>query len=495
MSSTPCHDECTYLIELAHRLEQSMTETDKQLNKWYEDANTLLRSANLESLAGERELEKLSLQLRTEWLRYANHISSKYLRSPPHFQMVYLPSGNQNPLPYDRWNKPVSLEQRAANFRSAPSGWKADHILFNSGMGAVSCLLQVMRKLFEPRPGNPMRFNGVGGYFEIMDLMQFSHDELFQFRIFQQQQQFQRSVASGASQLLYIEPVYTLLGRLEVFDMDAFLAAWHQRPENTPTAIVVDTTFVGNRFPMKEFLRQLTPHEPRVVVQISSTLKLDQEGLEFSNAGLMSIFSTTEPIVSGLGKRLRKYRASMGLGLTLEQTAALDYTGFLDASLSTQHADGIFRNNALLAQEMEVGDNRLFAERFHPVLQESLHSTPWAVSPFVNLQLRSETSQIERELLKHVLFREASQRGLTFKPGSSFGFRAHRVETSIQDERGGVQVIRVAMGCREGPSLGGAIKLLNDISRMGTFDAVRAKYPELLETVLKIAQPEEKEAD
>jgi hypothetical protein len=488
MSFTPCHDECIYLIELAHRLEQAMTEAGDQLKGWHENADALLRSAELESLKGEWELENLSLQLRTEWLRYANHISSRYLKSPPHFQKVHLPSGENNPFPYDRWNQPLTLERRAASYRTAPAGWEADHIIFNSGMGAITCLLQVMRKIFEPKPGSPMHFHGVGGYFEIMDLMQFSHDELFQFQIFQEQKQFQLSVAQGKSQLLYIEPVYTLLGRLEVFDMNGFLAAWHQRPGNVPTAIILDTTFIGNRFPVDEFLERLGLHKPRVVIQVSSTLKLDQEGLEFSNAGLMSIYSTTGPVVSGIAKRMRKYRAAMGLGLTFEQIAALDYRGFLDADLCERHSTSIFNNNAHLARHMEVGDGLIFINKFHPTLQERYQSTSWAVAPFVNLQLRTETDQQERELLKHVLFKEANQRGLTFKPGSSFGFRAHRVETSIQDELGGVQVIRVAMGCRPGPSVNGTIDLLNNISRMGTFEFIKSRYPKLVETTRKFAE-------
>ena len=109
------------------------------------------------------------------------------------------------------------------------------------------------------------------------------------------------------------------------------------------------------------------------------------------------------------------------------------------------------------------------------------------MSPFVNLQLESTTDKQDRELLKHVLFKEARLRGLSFRPGSSFGFRAHRVETSIQNEQG-TQVIRVAMGCRNGPSVEGTIQLLNDISRMKDFATIREKYPDLVETVRKFAE-------
>ena len=128
----------------------------------------------------------------------------------------------------------------------------------------------------------------------------------------------------------------------------------------------------------------------------------------------------------------------------------------------------------------------LFIGKHHPALQE-FPSRSWAVAPFVNLQLEPDTEQQDRELLKHVLFKEARLRGLSFRPGSSFGFRGHRVETSIQNEQG-TQVIRVAMGCRKGPSVEGTIQLLNDISRMKSFAVVREKYPDLVETVRKFSE-------
>lgn len=488
MSTTPCHDECLYLIQLANRLEKSMTEFVDPLGSWYRKANELLQSPGLESLNGELYLENLSLELRTEWLRYANHISSRYLKSPPHFQTVRLPSGEINPFPYDRWNKPGSLERRAAGYHSTPENWVAEHVIFSSGMGAITCLLQVVRRIFEPKSGSALRLHGIGGYFEIMDLMEATHDELFQFRIFQDQREFQLSVARGESQLLYIEPVFTMLGCLEVFDLNGFIEAWHQRSDQPPTAIVLDTTFVGNRFPINEFLDRLGSLKPRVVIQISSTLKLDQEGLEFSNAGLMSIYSTIEPVTSGIATRMRKFRATMGLGLTIEQIAALDYPGFLDSGLCEKHSTGIFNNNALLARQLVVGESLLFIAKSHPELQDN-NSLPWSIAPFVNVQLRADTDKYDRALLKHVLVREANRRDLTFKPGSSFGFRSHRIETSIQ-EKHGIQTIRIAMGCRAGPSLQGTIILLNEISHLGTYEKVRTKYPELVDIVLKYAEQE-----
>jgi hypothetical protein len=479
MADTPCRDECNYLIRLADRLAGAMPDAEEQLRTWNERASDLLRSAALESLQGEAELEQLSLQLRAAWLRHANRISSRYLKSPPHFQVVRLPSGEKNPFPYDRWYKPWPLEARAARFRGAPAGWTAEQVMFNSGMATVICLLQVMRVMYQPSSSNPLLLAGVGGYFEIMGLMQDMQDELLRFRIYDDPHEFLESVARDSAQLVYIEPVYTQAGGLRVLDLEGFLEAWQHRTGKIATTLVLDTTFVGNRLPVHEMLARLGPHRPRVVIQISSLLKLDQEGLEFSNAGLMTVYSTSQEIATGIGKRMRKFRAAMGLGLTQDQATALDYPGFLDPERSERHAAAVFRNNALLAQRLETGMNLLFTGKSHPSLQPEI-TGPLAIAPFVNVFLRPDTSSYDRELLKHAMHAEAARYGIGFQPGSSFGFRSHRVETSIQSEVG-VQVIRVAMGCRTGPSLEATIKMLNEISRMASFDVLRERYPRLAE--------------
>jgi hypothetical protein len=459
-------------------MQDVMSGNDGRLGQWLERAGELLRSSRLESLAGEAELETLSLQLRTAWLRYACHVSSRYLKSPPHFQILEMPSGGRTQSPYDRWNKPEMLEARAADFRAPPAGWHAGHVMFNSGMGGIACLLQVLRHMYSPGAGSTLRLHGIGGYFEIMDIYRDTDDELFRLRIFADQAEFRQSVAREESHLVYIEPVYTRRGDLHVFDQTEFLQAWQQRPGRVPSIIVLDTTFTGNRFPLSEFLAQLAPQPPRAVLQLSSTLKLDQEGLEFSNGGLLSIYSTTEEIAGGIGRRMRKYRAAMGLGLTLDQTAALDYPGFLDPDSSNRHAQAVFANNARLARQLVVGPERLFVGKSHPALQGHAGNA-WAVAPFVNVHIAPDTDVVDRELLKQVIHLEAGQRGLSFQPGSSFGFRGHRVETSIQAEEG-IQVIRVAMGCRRGPSLTGTIDLLNELGQAGSFVNLRARYPQLV---------------
>jgi len=490
MSDTPCSDECNYLIELAHRLETSIEDAGERLKLWHESANALLQSPDIESLAGERALEQLSLQLRSEWLRYANSISSCYLKSPPSFQLPRIPSGDTAATPYDRWMQPIALEKRANNYHRVPEGWHADHVMFNTGMGAITCMLLVMRTMFHPRAASPLRFHGLGGYFEIMDLITANNDELFQARIFQDQKQLRDSVSVGGSQLLYIEPVSCRFN-LDIFDLEKFLSAWKQRPGNIPTILIFDTTLTGNLFPIEEVLTRTDPYKPAVVIQISSTLKLDQEGLEFSNGGLMSVYSTKPENTADMSFRMRRFRSAMGLGLNMDQIAALDYPGFLEQAISDRHSAAIFETNEYVARRVDAGDGLLFDSISHPALNGD-STCPWAVAPFVYLRLRKGSNKEDLEFLKYVFFTESQKRNMTFQPGSSFGFRGHRCELGGIRDVPGYETIRVAMGCRRGPNIQEAIQLINELSHMQTFDKLRAKYPALVEVARNAAEQKKK---
>jgi len=490
MSETPCYDECRYLIRLADRLESLISAENSGLKDWRDRANALLHSQDLESLTGERTLDDLALQLRREWLHFANSVSSRYFRSPTSFQLPRLPSGSAAPTPYDRWMQPVSLEQRASGYHPAPEGWRADHVLFNTGMGVVTCLLPVLRTMFQPRTDSPLRMHGLGGYFEIMDLITANNDDLFQASIFRDQAQLRTSVSSGESQVIYVEPVSCRFD-LDVFDLDAFLDAWKQRPQNIPGVIVFDTTLTANRFPIAEVLQRLQPGKPWAVVQFSSVLKLDQEGLEFSNGGLMSVYSVNAGNMEDFSFRMRRFRSAMGLGLTMDQLAMLDYPGFMDQAIIERHANAIFENNAYLAKRVDTGEDLLFDSKSHPVLNGDTEY-PWAVAPFVYFQLRKGSDKEDLQLLKHVFYNEAEKRGLTFMPGSSFGFRGHRCELGGIRDVPGYETIRVAMGARKGPNVDEAVKLLNDLGLMRDFGRIREMYPELVDVARKEAEQKKK---
>ncbi len=447
----------------------------------------------LESDAGEAELDRLTILLRSGWLMHANSVSSRYFKSPPSFQRPVTPSGAVALTPYDRWMEPVALEARARNYRRALPGWHVDHVMFNTGMSAMTGLFMVMRTMFQPRAAAPLHCHGLGGYFEIMDLMAANNDELFRTNIVHSQEALMESVSAGGSQLLYVEPVSCRFD-LEVFDIESFLNAWQKRPARVPSVLIFDTTLTGNLFPVADLLKRMGSHQPLAVIQVSSMIKLDQEGMEFSNGGLMSIYSANRGVVEDLSFRMRRFRSAMGLSMGMDQVAALDYPGFLDSSVMARHSQSVFENNAAVARKVEVGEDRLFASCSHPSINAAGGARAWSVAPFFYLRLRPGSTKEDLQLLKFVVNSEVESRGMAFQPGSSFGFRGHRCELGGIRDVDGYETIRVAMGSRPGPALEGVISLLNELSRVGDFDTLRARYPGLIEIARKADEAKKKHA-
>jgi hypothetical protein len=207
----------------------------------------------------------------------------------------------------------------------------------------------------------------------------------------------------------------------------------------------------------------------------------------------MSIYSSTSESTADISFRMRRFRSAMGLGLNMDQVAALDYPGFLDQAVSDHHSTLIFVNNAYVARHVDTGRELLFDAKSHPVLNGD-SSCPWAVAPFVYLRLRKGSNKEDLQFLKYVFFTEAEKRRLMFQPGSSFGFRGHRCELGGIRDVAGYETIRVAMGCRSGPHMNETIKLINDISHMQTFDRLRSGYPQLIDVAHKAAALKKKHA-
>jgi len=220
---------------------------------WYATLDKVCGSSDIESVQGEQKLDQLALDLRTGWLQYANSVSSRWLKSPPDFQVPTLPSGEEAGVAYDRWLEPASLEARAAEYRPAPPGWFAEHSVFNTGMAAVTTLFAVLRTMFQPAPANPLRLHGLGGYFEVMDIIAANNDALFQTQIMPDQAPLLESIARGGSQIIYIEPVSCRFS-LEVIHIERFFEAWMKRPANSPAVLIFDTTLTANRFPISDVL-------------------------------------------------------------------------------------------------------------------------------------------------------------------------------------------------------------------------------------------------
>lgn len=487
-------DEAARLLALADAIEAAQPKAERGfLQHWRGQVRAWLANPKLETLAGERALDALALDLRYRWLTQAHGLSGRYLMSPPHSQTKALPGRETIGYPYDRWLKPEHLEDRLRAHRDTPAGWRQDALLFASGMAALSTLLHHVRG------AGAKTLHWWGGYFEIARLLHLACDTRFQGRRHAQQQSLCDTVRAGHGDLFLIEPVAADFP-LEVFDQDAFAAAWRARPGiaqgGRPAMIVIDTSLTGDAYPIAELCARLGPHPPVAVVQVASGLKLDQQGLELANAGLVNVYvpdaEDAAKRLARLSENLKIARTTFGAGLSQDEYAALSAPFFLDRTSLRDHGARVFANAATFARALapcaKPGGGGLITEVVHPALAPK-DARPWARAPFVNLRYAADGADA-RHILRAVLEFEAQRRGFTFVSGSSFGFRGHRFEMGVAKPVRH-DTLRVAPGSRAGPALDGVIGLFKDLSAFEDFARLRAAYPDIVAATPKARAAED----
>lgn len=496
MPDTPCLSECTHLIALAEGL-QSAAHDETFLNDWFAQAKALRDSPNLETLVGERDLDMLAFDLRYRWLQFTYAQSARYLMSPPQGQRKLLPVNERIGYPYDRWIKPRLLEERLGDLHPAPKGWKGRAILFANGMAALSATLQMYRgqshKMWT-RPPGPLSLHWFGGYFEIIKVLHLVCDDFLHGRKHAHQQGLNDAVERGIADLVLIEPVAADMS-LAVFDLDGFIAAWQRRTVKRPCTIIIDASLSGPVFPVDKLCTSLRADPPAMVIAIRSGLKLDQQGLELANAGLVNVYL---PNTSSGAKRLERVedrfkttRTTLGVGVSQDEYAALTAPFFLNRTSLAQHSRAVFTNNRRFAEALAPhvkGRNGLIADISHPCLGPS-RALDWAQAPFVTVRYRGDQNNA-RAFMRAVLEFEAQARKLCLVPGSSFGFRGHRFEMGFSGDLKHT-TLRVAMGARQGPSIDAIIKLFQDLCAFANFAALREAYPQLVKDKPKDRTDEE----
>jgi hypothetical protein len=474
--SATCREEAQDLLALAEPLTDAVPRIGDALSRWRAALLSLLEGPEVETLAGEQKLDALTAALRETWLRAAHSYSNPQWKSPPHALKRALPGGGSISYNYERALRPTSIETRLAAFRPAPPGWDEAHLVFASGMAAISTLLQAHLRLARPRTGDPTMLAALwGGYFETYILLDTLRGPGFGWFRPATQAELAEATSKGAYDVLIAEPV-TYDWDLAVLDLDLLRDAWAQRSASPrPGAIVLDTTLSGDELSHTRLLETFGDSPPALVAVVSSGSKLDQQGLELTNVGLLSLFTpagATRP-AGDIARYLEKLRSSFGTGLSLDELVVLEAPFFLDRAGSTRFARAVFESNAILARRVtRLGG--LFASLNHPARRPE-DGCPWAVGPFVVFDLRQEAPEHHRLLLA-VVQEEARRRGLSLTLGSSFGFRGHRFEAIQPEPMGSKGLFKVALGARGGPSREGIVELFDTLSSYPDIQALRRTF-------------------
>jgi len=470
-------DEARYLLAMADEIILSRPQSAGALAAWRQSLFSFISDIGQDSIAREAELERFSLELRAIWLQIAHEHTDQHLKSPLKGQKMTLPLGQSFDLTYERLMLPTAIEARCKRYRPAIPGWAAGHLLFRNGMAAITSLLQCIRPYFFGRNHPPIAVDFFGGYFETQRTFDMLSSPLMTFQRYPKSDDFLDAVEVNEADVLFVEPV-SYDWDMEVLELDRLYSALRKR-QSQPKMIVVDTTIVGHTFPLHEFLKALPGDPPPVVVQISSGLKLDQEGLELSNAGILSIYGHETAVktfpVNRLLSKLSGSRKINGAGLSAYETALLDTPWFLNPKRFADHSNAVFQNNKTLAVTLSAiieASDGIFEKVSHPSLSAASH-LPWAAAPFVVFHFReafdheSTHARVTETLLKH-----SSRDGIGFfGTGMSFGFRSHRFEIikpeKILHPKGTAKgLLKVAMGSRNGPMASAVTELLTNLAKL-----------------------------
>jgi hypothetical protein len=476
INAKPVEHEARHLLKMADDIILNIPETAKLFSSWREEVHALIVDPIRETVCGESELDRLSMKLRGNWMKIAHAHSDPHLKSPLQGSKIRFPMGERSKHTYERLISPKSLEERCEKYRPTPHGWRSRHMLFRSGMAAITAFLQNVRPHLFNEDHEPIILDFFGGYFESKRLFDLFSSPLFSFRRHASQDQLLQAIEKSEGQLLFLEPV-AYDWEMEALNLDKLHTALASRKQ-MPRMIVLDTTIIGDTFPMKQFLSSLPGKPPPIVMQISSGLKLDQEGLELANVGIVSVFwskAETEQKEAALtlSRKMRQNRKITGTGLSVDEIALLDAPWFLNLSSFKMHCRSIFENNRRLAAALSpivAASNGGFTHVSHPSLSESAHF-PWAVAPFVVLHLHEELDNEENHArLITLLLKKSQINNLGFGEGMSFGFRSHRFEiiqpNSVFHPNGRAKgVLKVAMGCRQGPIRDEIIHILTTIAK------------------------------
>lgn len=464
---TASHDlatECDRLIALAQGMPAVAERRRAIAGAWYSQLLDLTQAASLETPDGERKLDALVGQLRRAWMATAHEHADLTYRSLLSNERKVLPSRMTMAYGYERSLEENPLEARLPAYRPVPAGWSARHLLFSSGMAALSGIMQTLPAILDSR-ANPRSLLVAAAYFETLDLVALGTHGC-SARIVTDDTTFGAACEAQVPDAAFVEPI--------VYDpwlrpFDVRRAAGMLAALRTPPVLVIDSTLVGPTLPMARILDEARTLP--LIVQASSGLKLDQAGLELANVGIVSLYApaSEQAKLDAAADRLCVVRRLNGTALTIDTVALLDIPFFLDAATFHEYCTPVFAHNARLARAVPAGG--LFETIAHPGLDPQ--GNPAAQAPFVFFHLREDEAVRYTDLERLVLDR-ASARGLALERGGSFGFRGHRCEAVHLDGAARNGVFKVALGARSGPSVDGIITLLADIAAFPTVAAARS---------------------
>lgn len=412
-------------------------------------------------LQADNELQRYIGELRAGYLRQsASRLAGDWLTPPTGRRFEFPGTGIAYDYAYDRQHPPVALERRLR--RGGRGRRRKGGLLAGSGMAAIGIVLQSLAELLQT-----VRIAAFASYFETFTLFRLLRVD---FRRALTQDELHRASRADRRNILYIEPVQ-YNWRLEGVDWDGLIQSIDAADD--PPIVILDTTLCGASSLLDDAIDRLADSACPLLVCVRSGLKLDQEGLELANLGVVEWWP--RPDCADAWARLSKvaaaYRTVAGLGLGRREACALAPRFVLNRRRAEAFAAGVGRSNRTLFAEVELAGG-IFSHK-------TFASGGWEV-PFVLFHLRQGGFRSYRELAG-LIAREAQRRRLDLTMSGSFGFRTERFETILPNEqrRSGEApegVLKFACGSYRGPRFWEVVDMLNELAGFGSLQEAAQRW-------------------
>lgn len=444
--------------------------------EWEKNVDIIINSFsiknNLNSELLFNDISTLSMKLREIWLQHVQNITNKHLKSPPLNTIKNLPQSKKIDFSYERNIQPDFLENKVDLYREVPTNWELSNVLCSSGMAAISIIMQSYFAMYKPSLQKKLVISTWRDYFETRVLTDLYRNELIEITNYPTQEEFFNVIED--TDVFFIE-IVRYNWELEVLNLNKFLDNLSNVASERLKLLIVDTTLSGNHHQLEKILKCLEKCPNIIIIQVHSILKLDQQGLELSNGGVISVYTMKDnkslPNAEAFAGYLRQVRTIMGAGLTYQEIALLDNEFVFNKKKYHHYCNQIFENNKLIAETIHT--NGIFEKVVYPSLFSDVE---WAKSPFVVFHLKEDNLNNHGFLLG-VLSYEVKKREINFFHGSSFGFRDSRYEVIIPNVKDNKGLFKIAMGMRKGINRHKIIELIQEISNFKDFSELKVSYP------------------
>lgn len=398
----------------------------------------------------EKELLVLHNTFRKSWLEHAFFHSVDKYKSPELGSLLDTPLGTKIDFKYER---ALSLEKFEIKKYKQIENTKGFSLFFSSAMAAMTTLIHSLSKINSKNHLNSIYY---GSYFEIETLLSTFNHRL-NFINVNSQNEMLLHLEKHSIDLLIIEPVKYNFS-LEVLNINQVIEVLNSHPPKKTFYLVIDSTLMGSTFKLEEIYKKIES-DNIIVVEIRSGLKLDQGGLEFSNIGLLSCYTSEKyfEFNSRLNYYLTRVRSLMGTNLSYLEICILDNYIFLEHS--QKYALEILNNNKCFAQAIEFKKSTR-VRVIHPSIQYNGQENSEA--PFIFIKLIKGTKK-EYEALFEEIIKRINNNNLNILKGNSFGFLHTRIEliTLANEEKD--TILKIAVGKIKGPSYYCLLDILNNL--------------------------------